>query len=265
MSVVGYQDYRAYLRDVLTARLRDNARYSLRAFARDLKLPPGRLSEVLNRKKGLSLGAAASISQRLSLSEEEANYFCDLVQIADSRSDSARQIAQQRLERFKGDTEYHELEADVFKVIADWYHFAILELSLVEGFKSDATWIGRKLGISSIEARSAIERLLRLGLFEKSGSRLKKSGAGLTTTNGIPSTAIRQFNRQILAKAAQAIEEQSVDERDFSTITMPINSKKLGEAKKKISAFRRELSEYLEEGKADQVYTLAIQLFRLTQ
>ncbi|HVK62126.1 MAG TPA: TIGR02147 family protein, partial [Bdellovibrionales bacterium] len=180
-QVTNYQDYRVYLKGVLEQRLRDNARYSLRAFARDLQVTPARLSEILNRKKGLSLEAATLMAKRLSLSEQETRFFCDLVQMADARSASAKKVAEIRIDREIQSQNFNTIQLDVFKVISDWHHFAILELTLVDGFRSDSAWIAKKLGISAHEVKAAIDRLVTLELLELKGKRLVKTDMKITT------------------------------------------------------------------------------------
>ena len=72
--------YRSILKDELLRRIRQNPRYSLRAFARDLRLSPSRLSEVLSGKQGLSRQAAKAITERLGWRGSEAERFIDLVE-----------------------------------------------------------------------------------------------------------------------------------------------------------------------------------------
>lgn len=263
MLIGKYNDYRDFLKDSLEMRIQKNARYSLRAFARDLDIAPQILSSVFKNKKGVSTSVAVKISQRLSLSEQETSYFCDLVELAHARSEASRKIAALRLTRYKKEIQFQMIQEDSFKVITDWYHYALLELTFVEGFKSDINWIAKKLNISTHEARQAIERLHRLGLLEEKNGKFKKAEAHLTTTHDVPSEAIQKFNRQILSKAADALTFQSVSERDFTTMTMAIDVKKIPEAKKRIRAFRHELTEFLETGKREEIYCLSMQLFKL--
>lgn len=41
----------------------------------------------------------------------------------------------------------NQLSMDQFAIIADWYHFAILNLINTPGFKSDISWIAKRLGL----------------------------------------------------------------------------------------------------------------------
>lgn len=265
MLIGKYKDYREFLKDSLEQRSQKNPKYSLRAFARDLDLAPQILSAVFNNKKGISVEVASKIATRLGLNEQESNYFCDLVDLTHARSVGARKIAALRLARYKQELKFQNLKMDAFRLISDWYHYAILELTFVQGFKSDTAWIAKRLKISQHEAQQAVERLLRTGLLIEEKGQYTKAETHHTTTHDVPSEAIRNFNRQILQKATDALTFQDVSERDLTTMTMAIDVKKIPEAKKRIRAFRHELTEFLETGERKEVYCLSLQLFRLSE
>lgn len=258
--------YREILKSHLSERMENNARYSLRAFSRDLSISPSRLSEILNGKQGLSAKWAKKIANRLQLSSSETDDFCQRVIASDARAGRVRREAMRRLEQAPAPTVPEILEEETFKVIADWYHFALLELTKVKGFRAQPRWISRRLGISEYEAKLAIERLSKLGLLRKKGNGLELTKRSLTTPRGVPSDAIRRFNRQILAKANEAISLQSINERDFSTLTVAVRKADLAFVADRIKAFRRSLDAELSaiSGPADEVYSLAMQFFRLT-
>ena len=110
-----------------------------------------------------------------------------------------------------------------------------------------------------------MERLQRVGILREVKGRLEKTKANIATTHDIPSKAIRAFNEQILEKAKSALHEQSVEERDFTTMTMAVARKRLPEAKRIIREFRRKMSRTLETGTRDDVYMLSVQFFSLIQ
>ena len=261
------KDYRAILRTHLEDRIRVNSHYSMRAFARDLGLSPSRLSQILNHRLGLSQEAAAKLAKGLSLSEKEAHYFCELVKAEDARSKTQRQLAQKAVVQFeKMREEMHTLNDDVFKALSDWYHFALVELYRVhpKSYNEDAK-TAKAFGVSVVQVREAKDRLLRLKLIEKDKSAIRVSGV-FTTTNEVPSQAIRTYHKQILAKAAQAIEMQGVEERDFSGVVFPMRKSDIPKFKEEIRQFRRKIqSEALSHATKDSdVHCLSIQFFRLT-
>jgi uncharacterized protein (TIGR02147 family) len=263
-------DYVSILRSRLEDRCRANPRYSLRAFARDLGLAPSRVSEILNRKQGLSEPSARIISQKLGFSIREADYFASLVLASDARSRKHRQRAMEELRNFTNAQPVHTLDMEAFQVISDWYHFAILELVQMPKCRHEAVWIARKLGISRFEAESAIQRLLKLELLRVENGQFIPTHNEVTTSNGVPSEAIRRFSRQILSKASESIDLQTVDERDLSTLTVGIDPALMPKFKEMIRKFRREFNALAVESAAKQktrpseVYSLAVQFFRLS-
>jgi uncharacterized protein (TIGR02147 family) len=261
-----HYDYRQLLRDTLIERCNSNPRYSLRAFARDLKLSPARLSEILHGKKGLSRGAAAEVAGRLGLQSAETERFCNLVDSAHARSPVARKLAKERLTAELQNSTALNLQMDTFRIVSDWYHFAITQLMQLKDFKSDENWIAQRLGIDSLTVKAALERMERLQMIEKVRGRYRPVNDFIHSPDGVPSEALRKFQKQFLEKAIQALSVQSVDERDFTTLVMPIDTDKIPLAKKRIRKFRQDLCDELSEGKnLDQVYALSVQFYRLSQ
>jgi len=258
-------NYRRILYTALETRCAKNPRYSLRAFARDLEISPARLSDVLRGRYGLSVDAANKISKILGHSKSETKHFADLVESEHARSPIRRLEAQKRLAA-KENT-YQQLGLDGFQIISEWYHYAILELLLTEGSKSETAWIAARLSLSRHLVDAALARLKRLGLLEELEDGSLKPGDEFTASpDGIPNEAIKKFHRQILEKAILAIDFQSVQERDISNMILAIDEKDLSEAKDFIRDFRRSFDRRF--GRAvtkTHVYNLSIQFFSLQE
>jgi uncharacterized protein (TIGR02147 family) len=260
-----YQEYRTFLRDTFDRRRTNNASYSLRAYARDLDVSPPQLSCVLRGKKGLSLVSAQRVATNLGLSKKDQERFRLLVEKEDARSSDKRTTALRQIRKGAESGKFLELKLDTYRLVSDWYHYSILELTAIPGVSITPDLVAAMLGLTPAVAKAAIARLSRLGLLKKVGRRWIKSEAHLTTTDGVPSEAIRETNRQLLQKALAALEQQPLDERDFSTVTFAINPEKLPDAKRIIAAFRRQMIGLLETPPQSELYCLAVQLFRLTQ
>ncbi len=242
---------REHLQNELVSRYRKNPRYSLRAFAKSLEIEPSALSKILRGKRRLTSSMQMRIGHRMGMSPVEMEKFRE--------SESSKEEAT-----------FETLSSDAFQVMADWYHYAIVELSKIERFKSDVRWISRALGISVNEANAALERLERLKIIERDESG-KITSTALNRTIAEPSdsyrtSAARLFQKQILQKAVDAVEIVSLDRRENSGVTMAINLAKLPEAEAIIRKFRRSLMALLETGDTKQeVYQLAVALYPLTQ
>lgn len=257
-------DYREILQMELKKRCDANPSYSLRAFAGKLLLPASSLSEILNNKAGLSLAKAKIIAAKLNFTDVEQDYFVTLVECAHARSKRDRELAKIRLLKFNQIVDKN-IDIDTWKFIAEWYHVGILELSKVKGFKSEPRWIGAKLGITAKEARAACDRLLRLGILRTERGNLKPTGRWLLTSpDEIPSESIKQFHLNLLRKASSAVYEQTIEQRNYSSLVMAIDTEKLPEAKKMIQEFNRKLNTLMTASTdRKSLYCFGTQLFRV--
>jgi uncharacterized protein (TIGR02147 family) len=216
------------------------------------------LSKILNGKRSLTPKMLHRMCSHLGIGPEEMGRY--------EQALSASRIARRRPGRTE---DFRQISADIFNVIADWYHYAILELLTVSGFKPQAAWIARALGISVPEVSFALERLQRLGMIEvdENGKWRQRSGQLTTTGNGFSTTAFRKLQKQILQQAIEALETVPLAERDQSSMTMAISKTRLTEAKERIRTFRRELCGFLQgsgEGH-DEVYQLSVSLFPVSR
>lgn len=259
-----FDDYREFLWSELEKRRLRNPAYSQGAFARDLGIRTGRFSEILGGKQGLSRKSAKSISKKLGFSNFEEDQFVDLVIKQHGRSPLERSTAQVRLNARRKGFQYQVLELDRFKLIADWYHIAILELSKVDGFQNNAKWIANAIEVSESKIKEALFTLERLGFLIRAGDRWTFITRDTFTSGEIPSSAIRQFHTQILEKAKYALHEQAVDKREFTSTLIALDRRRIVEIKKRIEVFWKLMDEEFGRDKEkNDVFCLAVQCFSM--
>lgn len=246
--------FRRLLQEELVERCRANPNYSLRSFARSLQVEPSALSQMINGKRPITekmklrLGSALGLStdqlHRLPTTEEAAGATSNLKQI-------------------------QSLTIDTFAVISDWYHYAILELTHVQGFQSDSLWISQRLGITKSEANIAIERLLRLELLKKNaqGKLIDASEAGELTSlePQTSSDAARKYQIQLLELSKKAVQEISLESRNHTSATMCFDPEDLPQAIARITEFRRAFARDFQPRKAKEVYQMQISFFPLSK
>ncbi len=255
---------RTYLKALLEEKSRLNPKFSLRAFAKLVGLSPAFISRVLRGEKFLSQDTASRISLALSHNHRESLYFRDLVLLDAKLSDRERSEVLERVQSLRGKAP-RPLDLDRFKVISDWQHFAILNLINTSNFKSDERWIAKRLGISPMEVKAALQRLADLELIEFDKKRiLLTSGPNLSTSDDIASAALRSFHRQMLTKAAAALDSQNVHEREFESLTISFHPKEMKRAKLLIREFVGRANVELEKNPG-RVYQLNVQFFRITK
>lgn len=257
-------DYRDTLREVLETRCAKNMRYSLRSFARDLGISPSRLSDVLNGRYGLSPAAAREIAQKLPLEADEMRQFCDQVESLHARNRAAREAAQ---ERIRNSVEsYRDIRTDDLEIVSDWYYLAILELCLTKDFQSNPAWIAQALGVNVHLITGAIQRLKNLEyLKEDAEGNLSPTEKFTMSPNG-GEVQIRQFHKQVMGKALEALDFQAKTERAVCSIVMAFNLEQMEEAKAELQDFLTRFDKKFGSAAVkDQVYCLNMQFFRLQE
>lgn len=258
--------YLKQLEHSFESRSKANPRYSLRAYARDLGVSVSRLSGVLNGKFGLSAEAARTIAQALGLEARSSALFVDSVESKHARSKKARELALTRLQA-KSES-FQSLSLDQFQIISDWQHFAILELTHTGEFKeSESAQVAKRLGISVIEAKRSIERLVSFDLLAAdTNGVLKSTGSFFANKDGVPSDAVRKHQKQLLEKAARAVDLQTTEERSIRSLTISINRDDLPELQKLLDEFQTRMKKRANQAKTkNEVYALTMQFFRLTE
>src|SRR3989338_314422 len=262
--VFEHSNYRTYLKSVFLEKNSKNPKFSQRALAKLLKISPGQFNLVLQGKKNISEDTAHRIIGTLRLEEKEADYFCHLVRLESSKTAESKEFIQKKLEEIHPKQDFHTLALDAFRVISDWYHYAIIEMTQLDSFKPDPSWMAKRLCIKKPEVEMALERLERLELLKKENNTWIKTNEFVVAKSDFYNEALRKFHRQTLEKALDAIEAQDVEEREFGAMTMSIDPTKLKEAKKRMQHFRLEMAKFLGKGKRTETYQLAMQLFKLT-
>jgi len=229
------------LEEVLSERCSRNPQYSLRAFARDLGVSAAFLSQVFHGRKKLSPKRAAAFAALLGIKKTALD-------------------------------DVFSLELEKFKLLSQWHHFAILDLTYLKSFRPDFKWIARTLGINPVEARTAVSRLVRLGLLDIKGSgrsaRWTKTSAKIVVPANRPDPATREFHSQMIEKAQKVLmktAQSDYDSRLVAGTTMAVNSARIKEARERMNRFRREMLDFLTEGECDELYQFNMQFFMLTK
>lgn len=247
------------LRKILQAKFDEtrtkNPSYSIRAFARRVGLSPTTLSLIFNGKRRVSKKLAIQVSEKLMLDPQERSEL--LEHFPNIKKAPKDEVA----------LNYLQLTADQYQIVADWRAFAILNLINTKGFKSDPNWIASRLGISEENTRQTIERLARLGMIDLDASgNISRCSPRFRTTDDINNLSLRKSHYQNLELAKESLDKDSVDVRDFTWLTIPLDTKKLKQAKTLIRRFQDDLRNILDEdSEPNEVYRLAIQLFPLTK
>lgn len=246
------------LRNHLVLAQSKNPKYSLRSYSRKVGLHPGALSSILNGKRNVSKDLAEKITRKLLIDPQERSEILSLF----PEKRKYRTLAEKEDDQ---SPKYLEIEASEFKMIAEWEHYAVLSLIKTKNFKSDVTWIAERLGISAFRANEVLERLYNLGFIRKNRTKIERVHANIRSSDDTVNMSVRKSHEENLELAKESLNRDAIHERDFTSITMPVDPNKMSKAKELIRKFQDDLADILNSGEQTEVYRLAVQLFPLTR
>lgn len=236
-----FDDIREGLKREFDRRKAANKKYSLRAFAKSIDLPPSRLSEFLNKKRFPSQVHLEKINQALG-----ASWNLQLTSI--NHIENKTTFSEEQLE-----------------VITNWLYPAILTYLKEKRSGYNTDQLADFFFTSSQNMQNVLNSLQELKLIQKKENLYYWQPGPERSTDQISNNALRKFHQKNLDIAKEKIESVPLEERDFSSTIMTIDPSKIDFAKKEIKSFRRKLCTILESGNKTQVYSLNIQLFPLSK
>jgi len=270
INIFEYLDYRAFLGDAYRDLKAKQSGFSYRWFSRKAGLSsPNFLKLVIDGKRNLTSSTAEKFANALSLTRQESDFLMDLIGFNQATSAAEKNRYYARIGRYREHRLTRSLERDAFEYLSCWYYPAVRELVACEGFCEDPEWIAAALvpPISPAQANRSINLLLKLGLLERDETGGLKQGDPLISTGSeVRSLAVGNFHRQMMARAAAAIEDVDPEERSITSITISLSDTTFQQFKEKIAVLRSELmSLSAEEGAPTRVMQFNFQAFPLAK
>ncbi len=252
----------SFIRDLVKNHISDikrkNPLYSMRAFAKKMGISVGGVSSFLSGKSDYSVEMLERIVSSIVSSPEERKHILKEYNVL---------LVDQLRERTKSSNySYRILNDDEMSFIKDWYHYAILFLTKTKDFRLDILWISKRLGISSEEVESALSRLLHLKLIVINDDQtITLTENYVKTSDDIASQTIRIMHKQMLYLASEAIDKVPVELRDITSLTVPVDLKKLPKAKEIIRKCQDDLMAILSGDDMTDVYHVLFSLYPVTK
>lgn len=272
MTVFEFDDFRAYLiyvRDHYPGMRRP---ITLERWAKKLNYrSPRSIAMVLKGQRMPSEDLVLAFSNDLNHSENERRYF-ELLVRKEKHKDNVPKAVLEELHKLNPRLiKRKPLENEIFRYVADWHNFVILQLFSTPSFKACtdskcAEWICKRLAgkITKEQVESSLELLEKLKFIEKdpnTGRLQLTTQDPLIASDEIPSAAGRKHNVEQMEQAKEAIERQSLAEREVNSLTLRVNRAKLPAIKKAIKEFRDKFDKDFFDDEGDDVCQLNVQFF----
>lgn len=265
--ITEYHDYREYMRDFYAERKRSSY-FTWRKFASLAGFAsPAYLKLVSDGKTSLSKPGIAKAARAMGLEGFDYTYFTLLVKFGNAKNDSEKESALRELEHEAQMNKIRVVDADAFRYYENPAYPIIRELAPLmpnASFGEIASKV--KHEITAAQVRDILQFLVKADLLKKNddGTYEQTQKAVKGSKETIP-LVIRTMNRKMSELAVQSIAKDSVEERNFSGITMGINKSVYERITKEIDIFRKKIIDIANECRdIDQVYQMNLQVFPLT-
>lgn len=268
-DILQYTNYRVFLHDYYAYRKATSPAFSLRFFAARAGLSShAHLKLVMDGKRNITKTTVVKIIQGLGFADERAQYFENLVFFNQAKTDREKAFYYGKLVKSAPGSRLHKLSRAQFRIFTEWYHSVIREMVELSGFNPAPEWISRHLGskISPAEAADSLRLLTSLGLLAKTANGYRQAQELVTTDDEVNDLLVKEYHRQMLLAAGNALEEVPAEKRDISAVTFAIRRKDFPSLKKHLQLMRKELLDFsCDAGTGEDVVQVNIQLFPLTR
>lgn len=268
VKVFDYTDYREFLKDFYQERKEHNYFWSYRFMGERLGLDHSFIVKVLAGQRHIKESHLPRVVQLCKLSDREEEYFRNLYFFNKAKSDAQVKLYFEKMMALKS-VDSLSLEENQYRYFQKWYYAAVRSAVEYLDFRDDYKMLAKHIspGISVKEAREAVSLLKNLGFIQQNeDGRWELVQRHLQTPDKWKSIAIRNFQESCLQLAEKSMDLHPKEERDYSTITMAIESDKLSFLKNLLHECRTSVVQQVEEmDNPDRVYQLNMQLFPLTK
>lgn len=141
------------IKKAFAERQKKNPQYSLRSFARDLDVSPGRLSRILNGKDEAGNRLISAVLRSKVFTEEEHQELT--------------QCLKEMENPFTGEYQYQGYDLDPQDVAAVWHHLAVFNLITIPGAECTEEVIAKRLNMQIDDVKRSIDFLLRQNSIQK--------------------------------------------------------------------------------------------------
>ncbi|MBD3419193.1 MAG: TIGR02147 family protein [Chitinivibrionales bacterium] len=266
-SIFDYIDYRRFLADYYATRKQESAAFSYRFFAQKAGIKsPVFLKQVIEGDRNLTDTMCERFMSALKLSDKQARYFSSLVKFNQARTSHQKQECYALLRSMMNRINERVLAPELYDYFDKWYNPVLRELFCMVKFDGDFKTIAKMVvpAITPAQAKKSLTLLLNLGLVQEvEPGRYMQNDKALGTGSEVISLAVRSFNREMIARAGEAVERFPLDRRHASGITLTCTPELYKAINAEIDAFKDRIVTLVNNSAEPhtQVCQLNVQLF----
>ncbi len=267
-SVFEYLDYRDYMRDHYSFFKEQQSFISFRYLEQKTGIDASYYAKVINKQKHIAVNSISTLTSFFKFNKRETDYFTNLVSFCKARQKEQIEYFFKKLVYLR-DPSAKRLEEKKYRYFKQWYSVVIRELLNVYSYKGDYHDLAEKISppISAPQAKQAIQLLEDLNLIYKNDEGIYRiSDQFLTTDKKLRSIAVREFQREMIKLAGEALDRFLPEERDITSLTISTSFSCLELIREKLERTRKEILQLVAESDEppQEVFQLNFQVFPVT-
>lgn len=266
-SVIEYEDYRSFMNDYYQWKKRISA-FSWREFTkRGGFTSPNYLKLVCEGKSGLSKKGIERAADAMDLVGAEREYFRQLVKFGQAKKVAEKKSAYTEMKEIASAHKVRVLEGESVSFYESWKYPVLRELApMMPGAKSLDMAKACGGAFSAEEVRNALAFLTRAKFLKKIADDVyEQENRSLQMSVAAMPMLVRAMHKEMAGLAKDAIEKFSIEERNFTGITMGIDDEDYAEILKELEKCRKRIISIATAKKGgNRVYRLNMQMFPLT-
>jgi uncharacterized protein (TIGR02147 family) len=270
-NIFEFSDYRAYLREYFRERKAASPSFSHQNFARKAQIrSSGFLLHVMKGERNLTKPVILKVARAIGLSAGETEYFEDLVSFDQAKNQTDKSFYFSKVSEKRQNARIKNIDDAQYEFFREWYHSAIRELITLILPNNDAARIAKTLvpPISPAQAKKSLKLLLQSGLVRKNkAGNFEQSEPFIAAGGPVRNVAIVNFQKAMLAIAAQAWDLFPEKEVHMHTMTLTMSDELVATIEKEILQFKKKVLSLVasEKNGPTRVHHLNLNFFPLSK
>lgn len=265
-----YDNYRFFLRDYFEVQKELKESFSHRYFARRAGFSSsGFFHHVIEGKRSLTEKSMEKMVKGLSLRGKKATFFKSLVLFNQAKEVEERERYFKKIDKIRKTTAVYKVKKRQFSFYEEWYHPVIRELATSCDWKGDFGHLGSLVipSITAEKARQSIDLLTSIGMLRLDNNGTYCQSQDAVTASEVPIVVTRKMRKEYLRLAEKAMEQQPLDKRLISGVTVSLSEEKYKSVVNKLDEIRQMiLADALDnEEKEKSVFQVNFQAFPLSK
>ncbi|MBO7383751.1 MAG: TIGR02147 family protein [Fibrobacter sp.] len=242
-QIFNYSDYRDYIRDFYLERKKKNPRYSYSVLGTAIGLNASHVFCLVEKTRDLPIRCVPAVKKLMGLENRAAAYFDLLLAASRTKSETTRAEIMEKAALLK-DIKKRFLQNKELEYLSQWWTAVIRAVIEVNQGRIDIKKIANSLEppISEDQARDSIQLLKDLGFIKPiNDKRVSLTESHITIGGEERANAIRSFQAEVMKVGARSLREVAPENRDISTLTMPVDQQCFEDIKAMLQEFRQEV------------------------